>query len=165
LLTAVDIVIRDLAPDDWPEVAAIYREGMRNGMATFETEVPSWKAWHEGHTIRVVAEVDERVIGWGALAPMSARWCYRGVQECSVYVARDHRGRGVGRTVMQDLIERSERAGIWTIQTSVFPENDASLGLLHSVGFRVVGVRKAIGKRDGLWRDTVLMERRSEVIE
>jgi len=159
------MIVRDLQPDDWAEVAAIYRDGMRDGLATFETEVPAWEAWNAAHTIRVVAEVDERVIGWAALGPASSRWAYRGVAESSVYVARDHHGLGIGRALMEQLIEKSEQAGIWTIQTSIFPENGASLKLHHRVGFRVVGVRKAIGKRDGLWRDTVLLERRSEVIQ
>jgi phosphinothricin acetyltransferase len=126
--------------------------------------VPQWQAWDEAHPLRVVAEVDERVIGWAALGPVSSRWSYRGVAESSVYVARDRHGSGVGRALMEALIERSERAGIWTIQTSIFPENEASLKLHYRVGFRVVGVREKIAKRDGLWRDTVLMERRSQVI-
>jgi phosphinothricin acetyltransferase len=159
------LIVRDLRPDDWTEVAAIYRDGMRDGMATFETEVPSWETWHAAHNLRVVAEVDERVVGWAALSPASTRWAYRGVAESSVYVARDTQGKGVGRKLMEDLITRSEQVGIWTLQTSIFPENNASLRLHHGVGFRVVGVRRAIGKRDGLWRDTVLMERRSEVIQ
>jgi phosphinothricin acetyltransferase len=165
LATAIELVVRDLRPDDWPEVAAIYHDGMRDGLATFETEVPSMEAWLNAHTIRVVAELDERVVGWAAAGPASSRWAYRGVVESSVYVARDHHGRGVGRKLMEELIARSEREGIWTIQTSIFPENVASLRLHHRVGFRMVGVRNAIGKRDGLWRDTVLLERRSEVIE
>jgi L-amino acid N-acyltransferase YncA len=165
LATAVDLLIRDLRPDDWPQVAAIYRDGMRGGLATFETEVPSWEDWDAAHAIRVVAELLDEVIGWAALGPVSSRWSYRGVAESSVYVARDHHGRGVGRALMKQLIDKSESAGIWTIQTSIFPENAASLKLHHSVGFRVVGVRERIGKRDGLWRDTVLLERRSEVIE
>jgi L-amino acid N-acyltransferase YncA len=104
-------------------------------------------------------------VGWAAVGPVSSRWAYRGVGESSVYVSRDHQGRGFGRSLMLDLIEKSERAGTWTLQTSIFPENEASLQLHHRVGFRVVGVRKRIGKRDGLWRDTVLLERRSEVVE
>jgi L-amino acid N-acyltransferase YncA len=165
LATALELLIRDLRPDDWTEVAAIYRDGMRSGMATFETEVPQWDAWHEAHPLRVVAELDERVIGWAALARVSSRWAYRGVGETSVYIAGDARGKGVGKTLMEALIAKSERAGFWTLQTSIFPENEASLKLHRRVGFRVVGVRKRIGKRDGLWRDTVLMERRSEVIQ
>jgi L-amino acid N-acyltransferase YncA len=165
LATAIDLLIRDLRPEDWPEVAAIYHDGMRGGLATFETEVPSWNDWDAAHAIRVVAELHEQVIGWAALGPVSSRWSYRGVAESSVYVGRDHHGRGVGRALMEELIEKSEGAGIWTIQTSIFPENTASLKLHHAVGFRAVGVRERIGKRDGLWRDTVLLERRSEVIE
>jgi len=165
LTTALDLVIRDFRPDDWADVAAIYRDGMRDGLATFETEVPSWQAWNADHTIRVVAELDEQVIGWAALGPASSRWAYRGVAESSVYVARDRQGRGAGRALMEALIERSEQAGIWTIQTSIFPENEASLNLHQRVGFRIVGERKSIARRDGLWRDTVLLERRSEAIQ
>ncbi len=161
---ALELIVRDLRPEDWPAVAAIYRDGIRDGMASFETEVPPWEAWDAGHPIRVVAELDEHVVGWAAVGPVSSRWAYRGVGESSVYVSRDHQGRGFGRSLMLDLIARSERAGTWTIQTSIFPENEASLKLHHRVGFRVVGVRKRIGKRDGLWRDTVLLERRSEVV-
>ena len=165
LATAIELLIRDLRPEDWPEVAAIYHDGMRSGLATFETEVPSWDDWDAAHAIRIVAELDERVIGWAALGPVSSRWSYRGVAESSVYVGRDHHARGVGRALMEELIEKSEVAGVWTIQTSIFPENTASLTLHHAVGFRDVGVRERIGKRDGLWRDTVLLERRSEVME
>jgi phosphinothricin acetyltransferase len=164
LITAPSLLIRDLRPDDWAEVATIYREGMRGGMATFETEVPQWQAWHEAHPLRVIAEIEERVVGWAALARVSTRWAYRGVGETSVYIAAEARGRGVGKTLLEALIAKSERAGFWTLQTAIFPENEASLRLHHRVGFRVVGVRKRIGKRDGLWRDTVLMERRSEVL-
>ena len=161
------MTIRDLRADDWPEVAAIYHDGMRGGLATFETEVPSWDDWDAAHLPehRLVAERDGRVVGWIALVPASPRECYAGVAESSVYVGRDHQGRGVGRALMEDLIEKSEGAGVWTIQTSIFPENNASLKLHHALGFRDVGVRERIGKRDGLWRDTVLLERRSEVME
>jgi phosphinothricin acetyltransferase len=165
LATAPELTIRDLRPEDWSEVAAIYRDGMRGGLATFETEVPSWEAWDAGHPLRVVAERNGQVVGWAAAGPASARWCYRGVAESSVYVARDAQGNGVGRAVMEALVEASERAGIWTLQTTIFPENDASLGLHRTLGFRVVGVRIGIAKRDGLWRDTVLMERRAEGVE
>jgi L-amino acid N-acyltransferase YncA len=165
LATAIELIVRDLQPDDWTEVAAIYRDGMRGGLATFETEVPPAERWFAEHSIRVVAEIDERVVGWAACGPASSRWAYRGVAESSVYIARDHQSRGVGRVLMERLIEKSENAGIWTIQTSIFPEHAASLKLHHRVGFRVVGVRRSIAKRDGLWRDTVLLERRSEVIQ
>jgi len=162
--TALELIVRDLRPDDWAEVAAIYRDGIRGGMATFETEVPQWDAWQEAHPLRIVAEIDERVLGWAAVAPTSTRWAYRGVGESSVYIARNSRGKGAGRSLMEALIAKSERAGFWTLQASIFPENEASLKLHSRVGFRVVGAQKRIAKRDGLWRDTVLMERRSEVI-
>jgi L-amino acid N-acyltransferase YncA len=165
VLAALPLLVRDLRPDDWPEVAAIYHDGMRGGLATFETEVPPWEAWEATHPLRVVAERDGEVIGWAAAGPVSPRWCYRGVAESSVYVAADAQGSGVGRAVMEALIEESMRAGIWTLQTTVFPENEASLSLHRSVGFRVVGIRVGIGKRDGLWRDTVLLERRAEGVE
>jgi len=167
-VTSIDappVTIRTLASDDWPAVRAIYVDGIRSGLASFETEAPSWEAWDETHPLRVVGELDDDVVGWVAAGPVSSRRCYRGVFETSVYVAAAARGHGVGRTLMEELIERSEREGIWTLETSIFPENEASLKLHHRLGFRVVGMRKRIGKRDGLWRDTVFMERRSEVVE
>jgi phosphinothricin acetyltransferase len=165
LATELALTTRNLRPEDWPEVASIYHDGMRGGLATFETEVPSWEAWEAGHPQRIVAERNDVIVGWAAAGPVSSRWCYRGVAESSVYVARDAQGTGVGRVAMEALIDESTRAGIWTLQTAIFPENEASLQLHRSVGFRVVGVRIGIAKRDGLWRDTVLMERRSEGIE
>jgi phosphinothricin acetyltransferase len=165
LATELELTTRNLRPEDWPEVASIYYDGMRAGLATFETEVPSWEAWDAAHPLRVVAERNGVIVGWAAAGPVSSRWCYRGVAESSVYVARDAQGRGVGRVVMEALIEESTRAGIWTLQTTIFPENEASLALHRSLGFRVVGVRIGIAKRDGLWRDTVLFERRAKGVE
>ncbi len=164
--TATALELRDLRPDDWAEVAAIYRDGLRNGLATFETEVPSWADWQASHPagLRVLAELYDETIGWAALSPVSARRCYRGVMENSVYVGREHRGKGVGRALLEELVRRAEAAGVWTIQTSVFPENEASVALHLACGFRIVGTRERIAKRDGLWRDTLLLERRSEVI-
>ncbi len=164
-IEAPPVTVRELLPDDWPAVRQIYLDGIRSGLASFETEAPSWEDWDAKHTLRLVAESDDEVIGWVAAGPVSSRRCYRGVVESSVYVGASARGRGVGRALMERLIERSEEQGIWTIETAIFPENEASLKLHRAVGFRVVGVRKAIGKRDGLWRDTVFMERRSEVIK
>jgi phosphinothricin acetyltransferase len=160
------VELRDLEPDDWPAVAEIYWDGMRDGLATFETEVPAWETWDRAHLRghRLVAELLGEVVGWAALSPASKRRCYSGVVENSVYVARDARGLGIGRTLLEALIAGSEAAGIWTIQTSIFPENRASLVLHERCGFRVVGRRDRIGKRDGVWRDTVFLERRSEVV-
>jgi L-amino acid N-acyltransferase YncA len=165
VLATLQLLVRDLRPDDWLEVAAIYYDGMRGGLATFETEVPSWEAWDAAHPLRVVAERNGELVGWAAAGPVSSRWAYRGVAESSVYVAREAQGAGVGRAVMEALIELSTRDGIWTLQTSIFPENEASLALHRALGFRVVGVRIGIAKRDGLWRDTVLMERKTEGVE
>lgn len=164
-IEAPPVTIRDLVAEDWAAVRQIYLDGIRSGLASFETEAPSWEEWDAKHTLRVVAESDGDVVGWAAAGPVSTRRCYRGVFESSVYIAEAAQGRGVGRALMERLIERSETDGVWTIEAGIFPENQASLKLHASLGFRVVGVRKAIGKRDGLWRDTVLMERRSEVIQ
>jgi L-amino acid N-acyltransferase YncA len=160
------VELRPLEPDNWPAVAEIYWDGMRDGLATFETEVPSWEAWDAAHLPghRLVADLLGEVVGWAALSPASSRRCYSGVAENSVYVARDARGMGIGRALLQELIARAEQGGIWTIQTSIFPENRASLALHERCGFRVVGTRERIAKRDGIWRDVVFLERRSEVV-
>jgi L-amino acid N-acyltransferase YncA len=147
-------------PDDWARVAEIYWDGIRDGLATFETEVPSWDAWAESHPIRLVAEAGREIVGWAALSRASSRHCYAGVYENSVYVAREARGLGVGRTLLNELAKRARREGAWTIQCSVFPENRASLALHERCGFRVVGTRERIGRRDGAWRDTVFLEKR-----
>ena len=156
------MLIRRLAAADWSEVAAIYGAGIATGVATFETRVPSWEAWDAGHleSPRLVAERDGRVAGWAALSPVSARECYAGVVENSVYVAASERGRGVGRALMERLVADADAAGIWTIQTSIFPENRGSLELHLRCGFRAVGVRERIATLDGVWRDTLLLELR-----
>jgi L-amino acid N-acyltransferase YncA len=158
--------LRPLTEADWAAVADIYWDGMRDGLATFETEVPSWEAWSAAHLPehRLVAELLGEVVGWAALSPASSRRCYAGVAENSVYVARAARGRGVGRVLLERLVRDADATGIWTIQTSIFPENRASLALHERCGFRVVGTRERIARRDGIWRDTVLLERRSEVL-
>ena len=158
--------VRDLRPDDWPEVARIFEQGIRTGNATFETEVPSSEAWDSSHLPehRFVAERDGRVVGWIALAPVSSRCCYEGVAEVSTYVEEGARGEGIGRALLARLIESSERGEIWTLETGVFPENEPSLALLQRFGFRVVGTRERIGRMHGMWRDVVFLERRSEVV-
>ena len=157
------ITIRDLRPTDWPEVAAIFAAGIATGNATFETEVPAWEDWDASHlgAHRLVAEHGGRVVGWIALTAYSDRRCYEGVADLSVYVAGDARGRGVGRTLLERLIEQSRRDGIWTLQAGVFPENEASLALHERCGFRLVGRRERIGKLRGQWRDVLLLERRA----
>lgn len=160
-----DVTVRALEPRDWPAVRRIYAEGIATGDATFETEVPDRRTldskWLPDH--RWVAEVDGRVAGWTAISPTSTRDCYAGVGETSVYVSADARGRGVGKTLLHKQVTAADAAGLWTLQTSIFPENRASLGLHHSAGYRTLGVRERIALHHGIWRDTVLLERRSTV--
>jgi phosphinothricin acetyltransferase len=159
-----EVIVRDLTPDDWPAVRAIYEDGIRSG-ATFETEAPSWEAWDASHTeLRLVAEHDGEVVGWAALSPTSDRCCYRGVGEVSVYVGEAARGSGVGRLLLEELVERSEQAGYWTLNAGLFPENEVSLRLHEACGFRLIGVRERLGQLDGVWRDTIWLERRSTVV-
>jgi L-amino acid N-acyltransferase YncA len=152
-----------MTAEDWPAVEAIYAEGIATGHATFETTTPSWDEFDRGRhrDHRFVAVEDGGVLGWAALSPTSSRPCYAGVAEHSVYVASAARGRGVGRVLMEALLESADAGGIWTVQTSIFPENEASLALHERVGFRVVGRRERIAQLDGAWRDTLLLERRS----
>jgi L-amino acid N-acyltransferase YncA len=158
------MVINELAPADWEEVRAIYLEGIAGGQATFETEAPPWEAWDAGHLAfaRLAARRDGRLVGWAALSPVSRRACYQGVAEVSVYVTAAVRGQGVGLALLQALILASEANGIWTLQGGTFPENTASLRLQVRCGFRIIGRRERIGRLGGVWRDTVLTERRSQ---
>jgi L-amino acid N-acyltransferase YncA len=155
---------RNLRPQDWPDVVRIYEEGMLTGDATFETQLPSWEAWDAAHLAehRLIATLDDEVAGWAALSPYSDRECYRGVAEESIYVAERARGLGLGRRLLGALIASAEAGGIWTLQAGVFPENEASIALHVALGFRVVGVRERLGRSRGVWRDVVLLERRSE---
>jgi len=156
------VVVRDLRPEDWPQVSAIYEDGIATGNATFETAAPAWEAWDATHPEhRLVAELDGEVAGWAALAPVSGRPCYRGVAEESVYVAAWARGRGVGQELLGALVARADAAGVWTLEAGVFPENEASLRLHLGCGFRIVGVRERLGQLDGVWRDVLLLERRA----
>ena len=157
-------VIDQMRASDWEQVRAIYLEGIRTGHATFETEAPSWERWDEAHLpfARVVMRDGERVLAWAALSPVSKRQVYRGVAELTVYVAESARGQGIGRALVEALIIESERNGIWTLQASIFPENTASVELHRRCGFREVGRRERIAMLNGVWRDTLLFERRSE---
>jgi phosphinothricin acetyltransferase len=160
------LTIRPMTALDWPEVAAIYAEGIATGQATFETAVPGWAGWDAGHLTEhrlVGTDPAGAVLGWAALAPVSSRCVYAGVAENSVYVAASARGRGVGQALLRRLIESAEQGGIWTIQTGIFPENAASLAVHASVGFRVVGRRERLGRHHGQWRDVLFLERRSPV--
>jgi L-amino acid N-acyltransferase YncA len=157
------VELTEMRGEDWPSVADVYVQGIEDGDATFEEAVPDWRAWDAAHlpTPRLVARDAGAVVGWAALALVSRRPVYRGVAEVSVYVARDARGRGVGRALLRELVARSEAAGVWTLQASVFPENQASVALHASCGFRVVGRRERLAQHRGRWRDVLLLERRS----
>jgi L-amino acid N-acyltransferase YncA len=158
--------LQPMRPDDWPTVRAIYKVGIATGNATFETAAPEWAAWDAGHLAdhRLVARLEGRVVGWTALAPVSDRCAYAGVAEDSIYVAREVQGRGVGRALLTAVVASAERGGIWTVQTGIFPENQASVRLHQTCGFRVVGVRERLGQLHGRWRDVLLLERRSLAI-
>ena len=158
------ITIDDLRPEHWPEVARIYADGIATGNATFETEVPSWDEWDRAHRPdhRFVGLQENVVVGWVAVSSVSGRCVYGGVVENSVYVDAAARGQGVGRLLLERLVESTEAAGIWTIQTGIFPENAPSVRLHERVGFEVVGRRKRLGKLHGVWRDVLLLERRSD---
>lgn len=159
------IAVRPLLPGDWRAVRAIYEDGIRSGDATFEAAAPSWEEWDAAHTeLRLVAERGGSVVGWAALSPVSSRCSYRGVGEVSVYVAEGARGGGVGRVLLGRLVQASEQAGYWTLSAGIFPENEASLRLHAACGFRRVGVRERLGESNGVWRDVLLLERRSDVV-
>jgi L-amino acid N-acyltransferase YncA/DNA-binding transcriptional ArsR family regulator len=159
-----DVSTRAMTDDDFETVRDIYAEGVATRNATFETKIPSTRRltdkWLPGHTW--VAELDGTVVGWAAAAPVSDRDCYAGVAETSVYVTETARGRGVGKALLHRQVNEADRGGLWTLQTSIFPENRASIALHHSAGYRTLAVRPRIAKLDGVWRDTVLLERRRE---
>jgi len=151
-----------MRPGDWEQVRSIYLEGIRSGDSTFETDAPSWENWNEGHLqfARLVMRDGETVVGWAALSPVSKRLVYRGVAEVTVYVTESARGMGIGRALLEALIDESEKNDIWTLQASIFPENIASIELHLRCGFREVGRRERIAMLKGVWRDTILFERR-----
>jgi len=159
-----DIIITKMLPDHWNAVADIYKQGIATGMATFEKDVPSWDTWDANHigTCRFIARSGEEVVGWAALSAVSSRCVYGGVAEVSVYVSTAHRGRGVGEMLLRELIDQSEKLGYWTLQSGIFPENENSIHLHQKVGFRIIGFREKIGQLEGVWKNNVLMERRSK---
>ncbi len=159
----MSFTILPMLPEHWPAVREIYGEGIATGNATFETELPSWEKWDSSHRkdSRLVAVEAGSILGWAALSPVSARRVYAGVAEVSVYVAAQARGRGVGKALLQALIQESEANGVWTLQAGIFPENTPSIALHKNCGFREVGIRRDIGKLGDLWRGVMLLERRS----
>jgi L-amino acid N-acyltransferase YncA len=165
LHAAMELEIEPMKPDDWPAVREIHEQGIATGDATFDTETPTWEEWDAGHlrACRLVArDRDGEVVAWAALSPVQRKSAYRGVAEGSLYVREDVRGTGLGRRLSEAMIAASEAAGIWTVELWIFPENVTSIALVESLGFRTVGVRERIGRREGRWRDVVVMERRSD---
>jgi L-amino acid N-acyltransferase YncA len=161
----IECIIDSMNDADWERARAIYAEGIETGHATLETQAPDWEQWNSGHLsfCRLVARANETILGWAALSPVSARRVYSGVAEVSVYVAESARGSGIGRALLSALVVCSEGHGIWTLQAGILAENDSSIKLHSSCGFREVGRRVRIGRLRGRWRDVILMERRSEV--
>ena len=158
------IEIRQIKQEDWEAVSRIYKLGIETGIATFETEIPTWEKWNRSHLIkcRNTAWLDDQLVGWGALSPVSDRCVYRGIAEVSVYVDDNYKGKGIGTQLLQRLIDESEKEGLWTLQSGIFRENEASIRLHKKVGFREIGYREKVGKKDGIWYDNVLLERRSK---
>ena len=162
----MEVAIRSMTKNDWIQVAEIYRQGIETGNATFESQIPSWDKWDLAHvrSCRVVATIDNIVVGWAALIPVSARKVYAGVGEVSIYISNKYKGLKIGTKLLDRLIEESEKEGFWTLQAGIFPENAASIKLHQNHGFRIIGYREKIGQMKGIWRDTVLLERRSKKI-
>lgn len=162
----MEIFIRNLDSNDWKPVSEIYKQGIETKNATFEKSLPSWEEWDNNHlqTCRFIAELNKEVVGWAALSPFSQREVYKGVAEVSIYISTYHSGKGIGKKLMNSLIEESEVNGIWSLQSSIFPENTASISLHKSLGFREIGYLEKISNMDGIWRNTILLERRSKVI-
>lgn len=158
--------IRKMTPEDWPAVSQIYADGIATGFATFEKEVPNYDTWHLAHMkgCRLIAINKKTILGWAALSPVSSRCVYGGVAEVSVYVDKNSRGAGVGKLLMETLIQESENEGLWMLQSGIFPENKSSIQLHKKTGFRYIGKRERVGNLNGIWKDNLLFERRSKVI-
>lgn len=162
----MDVIIRSMNGNDWSCVSDIYRQGIETGKATFQHEIPSFKEWNTAHIqeCRLVAVLDGKVAGWVALSKVSSRCVYAGVAEVSIYIAEKARGMGIGKQLLNQLIQESEKAGFWLLQSGIMEDNETSIGLHETCGFRKVGYRERIGRdNNGRWRSTVLMERRSSV--
>ena len=158
--------ILSINKNHYPDITEIYQQGINTGMATFETSAPSWESWNENklqHS-RLIAFENNEALGWAALSKVSSRCVYEGVAEVSIYIAENHRRKGVGKILMEHLIRESEDNGIWTLQSGMFPENEATIAIHKLFGFRIIGYREKIGKLNGVWKDSVIMERRSTIV-
>lgn len=159
--------IRAMLPDDGQKVIEIFEEGIAGGNATFDTTAPTWEVWDQKffNVCRFVLEdTDENVVGWAALQPISNRDCFKGVAEVSIYLKNEVQGKGLGSMLLRKLISDSEEHNFWTLQSGIFPENNASIYVHEKWGFRLVGKREKIGQMNGIWRDIILLERRSKVV-
>ncbi|BCN28929.1 GNAT family N-acetyltransferase [Anaeromicropila herbilytica] len=163
----MNYIIDEMHSTDWPEVSAIYLAGIKTEIATFQNEIPSWEEWNQGHSkcCRLVARSDDQVLGWVALSPVSGRCVYAGVAEVSIYINESSRGNGIGTALLNELINQSEKAGYWTLQSGIIKENISSRELHSKCGFREIGYRERVGKMpNDTWHDVILMERRSKVV-
>ena len=160
------VKIKPMQQVHWEKVKIIYESGIATGIATFETTAPSWEKWNNGHLAfaRLVAIKNNELVGWAALSQVSNRCVYGGVAEVSVYVGNNHKGRGIGKLLLQNLITESESNGIWTLQAGIFTDNIASVKLHEKVGFRVIGYKERIGKLKNNWKDNYILERRSKIV-
>lgn len=158
--------IKSIQEKDYPTIVEIYLQGIATGHATFQTAAPYWEEWDKSHLpfCRLVAFENEEILGWAALSPVSLRCVYGGVAEVSIYVANSARGKGIGKIIFGQLIKESEQNGLWTLQSGIFPENISSIKLHEEMGFRKIGYKEKIGKMNGVWRDNVIMERRSKIV-
>jgi len=158
--------IRNIEQENFYQVAEIYKQGIETGIATFQNDIPDWESWDKSHlpNCRIAVFEDNEMAGWAALTPVSGRCVYAGVAEVSVYVAAKFRGKKVGEFLLNHLIKESEKAGFWTLQSGIFPDNTGSIKLHEKCGFRRIGYREKIGIKDGIWKDNVIMERRSKVV-
>ncbi len=159
------MVIRNITQADWPEIKAIFEDGIKTGVATLESSAPSWEFWNEAHLEfgRLLTEENGVITGWAALIPVSKRAAYAGVAEESIYIREGYRGKGTGSLLMKNLIDFCELNGIWTLQAVILKENEGSIRFHERSGFRLVGYREKIGRQGNIWRDTILMERRSKI--
>jgi phosphinothricin acetyltransferase len=160
------VEISAMLPNHWSVVAKIYQEGIQTGYATFEKEVPTWVKWNNAHvkTCRLIVQMDGEIVGWAALSPVSSRCVYGGVAEVSIYISKNLRDKNIGNALLKELITESEKNDIWTLQSGVFRENIGSIKLHENNGFRQIGYREKVGKLDGVWKDKILLERRSKII-
>lgn len=163
----MDYIIDEMTKSDWEQVASIYLDGIKTGKATFQTEVPTWDNWNNGHiaSCRLVVRSESRVLGWAALSATSSRCVYAGVAEVSIYIGDKHKGKGIGTALLEKLIKLSEETGFWTLQSGIISKNTASIGLHKNCGFREIGIREKVAKMNNKeWMDVTFMERRSTIV-